>query len=234
MKNLLVLCLALFLSASAACAQSDLAPAYEKTFGNGIVLVSQSGMPARGKFDPAQFDYRDGKFFIPSGATAEFNVRTILPKGVTLGAALEKLKKEQSQNLKHHKTDYCVWKVWSSHEGGTLRANIKWPASLKDEPNWASPLEGFTSLDPEVYDWTAPGASYEGDFRTAFWSMMAASQPGEKLYVTFHVCFEYQVPGGQVESKWNSDKNKFEDVVSNGMIAYAYSEPLAASTVEFK
>jgi len=234
MNKLWALCLALFLSASAVSAQSDLDPAYAKTFGNGLVLVAQTGFPAKAQFDPAQFDYRDGKFFIPAGPTAEFNVRTLLPNGLTLGAALEKLKKEQAGNLKHHKADYCVWKVWSSHEGGTPRANITWPASLKDEPKWASPLEGFTSLDPEVYDWTAPGAKYEGDFRSAFWSMMAASKPGEKLYVSFHVCYEYEVPGGQVESKWNSDKNKFEDVVSNGMIGYAYSEPLAASTVEFK
>lgn len=234
MNKLWILCLALLLSASVVSAQSDLDPAYAKTFGGGLVLVAQTGFPAKAKFDPAQFDYRDGKFYIPAGPSAEFNVRTLLPKGMTLGSALEKLKKEQPDNLKYRKSDSCVYKVWSSYEGGQPRENITWPASLKDEPKWASPAEGFTTLEPEVYDWTAPGASYEGDFKSSFWSIMASSKPGEKLYVTFHVCYEYEVPGGQVESKWNADLKKFENVVSNGMIGYAYSEPLAASTVEFK
>lgn len=235
MRKFLILFIMVMLSTAGAFAQAELDPAYVKTFGNGIVLVSQSGFPLMAKYDKAQFDYRDGKFFIPSGPEAELQVRAILFKGMTLGEELKKLKKEQAENLKYHQKDYCAFKVWSTHdEGGNALENVKWPASIKDEPQWAEPKVGFSDLSEEVYGWFAPGVKYEGDFRSSFWSIMPASAPGQKLYITFHVCFEYQVPGGQVESKWNSVLERFENVTSNGMIGYAYSAPLAVSTVEFK
>ncbi|HAE37054.1 MAG TPA: hypothetical protein DCG57_00265 [Candidatus Riflebacteria bacterium] len=234
MKKLIVLSLMVLLSAVSVFAQDDLDPAYAKNFGRGIMLVSHVGLPTRAKCDMSMFDYRDGKFFIPAGAETAFNVRALLPEGVTLGSALEKVKKAQAENLQHHKEDLCFYKVWSSYQDGSPIENIKWPANLKEEPKWASSEDGYSSLLPDIYGWISAGMSYEGDFRSAFWDVMLTSQPGEKLYVTFHVGFEYQVPGGQIESKWNDVLQKFENVTSTGMIGYACSEPLAAATVEFK
>lgn len=234
MRKFCVLFLMVLLSAVSVFAQDDLDPAYAKTFGDSVVMVAQTGFPGRAKCDVSQFDFRDGKFFIPAGPTAELNVRAILPKGVTLGSALEKVKKEQATNLEHRTEDLCVYKVWSSYDSGSPIPDIKWPANLKETPKWASSQDGVTSLDPEVYSWVAPGAKYEGDFKSAFWSLMATSQPGQKLYITFHVGFEYKTPAGAVESKWNDVLRTWENVVSNGLIGYALSEPLAAATVEFK
>ncbi|OGK05311.1 MAG: hypothetical protein A2W80_16740 [Candidatus Riflebacteria bacterium GWC2_50_8] len=234
MKKLIVLSLMVLLSAVSVFAQDDLDPAYAKNFGGGIVLISQTGCPPRAKFDMSMFDYRDGKFFLPAGDQAQLNVRALLPQGVTLGSALEKVKKDEAANLQHHKEDLCFYKVWSSYDSGSPIENIKWPANLKELPKWASSTDGYSSLSPDIYGWVSAGMSYEGDFRSSFWSIMGSSVPGQKLYVTFHVGFEYQVPGGQVESKWNDVLQKFENVTSTGMIGYACSEPLAAATVEFK
>lgn len=235
MRKLGLLVLMMVLSVVSAFAQDDLDAAYMKTFGNGIILVSDKGIPPRAKCDPAQFDYRDGKFFISAGSEASINFRALLPAGTSLGAELEKVKKAQEANLQYHKEDLCIYKVWSTHDmGGTPLENVKWPTSLKEMPKWASSTDAYSSLEPDVYSWVAPGVSWDGDFRTSLFGLLSNSKPGQKLYVTFHVGFEYQTPSGQVESKWNDVLQKWENVTSNGMIGYAVSEPLAASTVEFK
>lgn len=235
MRKLGLLVLMMALSVVSVFAQDDLDAAYMKTFGNGIILVSDKGIPPRAKCDPAQFDLRDGKFFLSAGPEASINFRALLPAGTSLGAELEKVKKAQEANLQYRKEDLCVYKVWSTHDlGGTPHDNVKWPTSLKETPKWASSTDAYTSLDSEVYSWVAPGASWDGDFRASLVSILSNSKPGQKLYITFHVGFEYQTPAGQVESKWNDVLQKWENVTSNGLLGYALSEPLAASTVEFK
>ncbi|MEW6710213.1 MAG: hypothetical protein AB1403_10365, partial [Candidatus Riflebacteria bacterium] len=215
--------------------QDDLDAAYVKNFGHSVILVSDKGIPARAKCDMSQFDYRDGKFFIQSGPEANFAFRALLPGGTTLGAELEKVKKEQAANLQYHTEDLCVYKVWSSNdEGGTPVENVVWPTSLKETPKWASSKDGYTSLEPSVYSWIAPGVSWDGDFKSTYFGLMFTSKPGQKLYVTFHVGFEYKTPAGAVETKWNDVLQKWENVTSNGLSGYALSEPLAASTIEFK
>jgi hypothetical protein len=235
MRKLGLLVLMMALSVVSAFAQDDLDAAYMKTFGNGIILVSDKGIPPRAKCDPAQFEYRDGKFFITPGPTGSLNFRALLPAGTNLGAELEKVKKVQEANLQYRNEDLCIYKVWSTHDlGGTPHDNVKWPTSLKEMPKWASPVEAFTSLDPEVYPWVAPGVSWNGDFKSSLFGLLFNGKPGQKLYVTFHVGFEYKTPAGQVETKWNDVLQKWENVTSNGLIGYALSEPLAASTIEFK
>lgn len=235
MRKLGLLVLMMVLSVVSVFAQDDLDAAYIKTFGNGVILVSDKGIPPRAKCAPEQFDLRDGKFFISAGPEASVNFRALLPAGTSLGAELEKVKKAQEANLQYRKEDLCIFKIWSTHElGGIPHENVKWPTSLKEMPKWASPIETVTSLDPEVYSWVAPGVSWNGDFRSSLIATLLNSKPGQKLYVTFHVGFEYQTPAGQVESKWNDVLQKWENVTSNGLIGYAVSEPLAASTIEFK
>jgi len=52
--------------------------------------------------------------------------------------------------------------------------------------------------------------------------------------VAVSVGFKYQVGAGQTESKWNSNKNIFENVVSNGELAYEKSDPIVMGFIEFK
>ncbi len=235
MRKLGILFLMMLLSAVSVFAQDDLDQAYIKNFGNSIILVSGKGIPPRAKCDMSQFDYRDGKFFIPSGAEATMAFRAILPAGTNLGAELEKVKAAQKTNLEYRTEDLCIYKVWSScDDGGTPHDKVVWPTSLKEMPKWASSKDAYTSLEPEVYPWIAPGVSWDGDFRSAYYGLIYTSKPGQKLYVTFHVGFEYKTPAGAVESKWNDVLQKWENVTSNGLIGYAISEPLAASTIEFK
>lgn len=235
MRKLGLLVLMMALSVVSVFAQDDLDAAYIKTFGNGVILVSDKGIPPRAKCDPAQFDYRDGKFFITPGPTGSLNFRALITAGTNLGAELEKVKKVQEANLQYRKEDFCMYKVWSTHDlGGTPHDNVKWPTSLKEIPKWASPVEAFTSLEPEVYPWVAPGVSWDGDFKSSLFGLLFNGKPGQKLYVTFHVGFEYKTPAGQVETKWNDTLQQWENVTSNGLIGYAVSEPLAASTIEFK
>ncbi len=227
--------LLMLLSVVSVFAQDDLDPAYVKNFGNSIILVSDKGIPPRAKCDMSQFDYRDGKFFVAAGENSQLNFRAILPAGTNLGAELEKVKKLQEANAKYRTEDLCVYKVWSDHtDGGLPENNVKWPASLKETPKWAASKDAYTSLEEGIYSWIAPGVSWEGDFRTAYFGLLYSSKPGQKLYVTFHVGFEYKTPAGQAETKWNDVLQKWEEVTSSGLIGYALSEPLAASTIEFK
>ncbi|HNX77938.1 MAG TPA: hypothetical protein PLM07_15965 [Candidatus Rifleibacterium sp.] len=235
MRKLAVLFLMVLLSAVSVYAQDDLDQAYFKNFKPGTILVSSTAIPARAKCDVSLFDYRDGKFFIPAGAEGKLNVRALLADGATLGSALEKVKQQKNENLQYRTSDTCMYKVWCSHDqGGTPYDKVVWPTSLKDVPIWAGSTDATTSLEPEVYSWVAPGAAFEGDFRSSFWSLLLTSKPGQKLYITFHVGYEYKTPAGKTESKWNAVLQTWENVVSNGELGYVLSEPLAASTVEFK
>jgi len=236
MKHILACVLAFCALSVVSSFAGEIDDGYVKAFGRGIILVSQKGFIEKKTYDPSQFDFKNGVFRIPSGGEAELNVRAILPAGKTLGAELDKVKKTQAGNLKWHQGDYCGWRVWSSHEGSEnlVTAAKPWPKKLGDEPMWADSKDVYTALSADVRDWWAPGTRYEGDFRGAFFGLMATSQPGQKLYISFHVAFEYKTPGGEMQSKWDSDKNKFVQVESNGELGYALSEPLCAATVEFK
>lgn len=235
MRRLLIGFFALLAFAGTAFA-AELDEAYIKAFGRGTIMVAQTGFPAKLQYDPSMFDYKDGVFRIPAGDAASLNVRAILPAGITLGQALEKLKKERGENLNYHRRDFCAYRVWSSHDGDTNLVNEKhpWPKKLGDVPTWASPKVGMTELTSDVYDWTAPGAVYEGDFAIEFLGWLNNIKAGAKLYISFHVCYEYQTPGGATESKWNSVLGRFEQVISNGELGYVYSDPLCAVTVELK
>jgi len=46
------------------------------------------------------------------------------------------------------------------------------------------------------------------------------------------MAYEYSVPGGQTENKWNSILQRFEPVVSTGGVGYVFSNPIATCTVE--
>src|SRR3989339_1090316 len=74
-------------------------PKYYKAFGYGKVIASTNGYPAFGSYDPSQFDYRDGKFYM--SPTDTLDLRVLLPKG-----------KRMSNYVKEGGFSY--YKIWAS------------------------------------------------------------------------------------------------------------------------
>ncbi|MFA6431518.1 MAG: hypothetical protein WCV91_03970, partial [Candidatus Margulisiibacteriota bacterium] len=74
-------------------------PKYYKAFGYGKVLASNNGYPAFDTYDPSQFDYRDGKFYM--SPTDTLDLRVLLPKG-----------KKMSNYVKEGGFSY--YKIWAS------------------------------------------------------------------------------------------------------------------------
>jgi hypothetical protein len=83
MRNIALFCLFLCIAGSAAFADDvKLDPKFAETFGYGVVMASNNVIE-RDRYDPAAFDYRDGKFFVKSGKKPSLGIRFILPKGKT-------------------------------------------------------------------------------------------------------------------------------------------------------
>ncbi len=65
-------------------------PAYFKAFGYGTIAASIGGRPAYSTYDPSQFDFRDGIFYISADAI-RVDLRALLPQGQTYGSMLNAL-----------------------------------------------------------------------------------------------------------------------------------------------
>ena len=65
-------------------------PAYFKAFGYGSIAVSIGGRPSFDKYDPAQFDYQNGIFYVKAGAN-RLDLRALLPQGQTYESMMNAL-----------------------------------------------------------------------------------------------------------------------------------------------
>jgi hypothetical protein len=213
-------------------------PVYTQKFGYGIILASGKGFPAFTKCDETQFNFKDGKFFLEPGEATTIDLRAILPQGTTMGSLMTKLKAERGNNLSHKTNEFYVWEIWCSHDGEVdqVTDNYSWPASAKEIPAWGSPIvEVYQTYTAEVSSWASAGLTWEsngGNLQFQFGSNLHMAKPGYKYYIMLRMAYEYSVPGGQSESKWNSVLNRFENVVSEGGVGYVYSDPIASCTVE--
>lgn len=216
----------------------SLDPAYTQTFGYGIVLPSFDGFPQFVKYDAAQFNYKNGKFMFPVGEETTMDLRAILPQGTTVGSFITKLEKERPQNLNSKTNEFMVWTIWCWHPeiNGQPTDASKWPKTKTDIPLWAAPCaELMQSYDETVasrnttgLDWSPEGSN----LKFFIGSDLQSAVPGDKFYITFRVAYEYSVPGGQIEQKWNADLYIWEPRISTGGIGYVYSDPLAVGIVE--
>lgn len=208
-------------------------PGYAVTFGYGVVVASDKGYPAYGKFEAAQFRFESGKFLINAGPSGTLDLRAILPKGMTIGQAVDKMYAQRTENLKYKFEDILVFHIWFSHDSsGAELTNAKNPGPQKpaDVPTWASPREiGYTVTD-ESRSWIGAAARWD-EMKGELWEL-ARTKPGQKLYVAFRVGYKYKTPGGQMESKWDPDLKKFVMVPSQGLLGFEYGEPLAVCTIE--
>jgi hypothetical protein len=214
-------------------------PAYTQKFGYGVILASGKGFPTFTKYDETQFNFKDGKFFLEPGEATTIDLRAILPKGTTLGSLMNKLKTERGQNLSHKTNEFYVWEIWCSHDGekNQLTGNYTWPATKKEVPAWgpacAEAYQRYSAA--ENSSWASAGLAWAangGNLQYKFGINLHMSKPGYKYYIMLRMAYEYSVPGGQTENKWNSILNRFEPVVSTGGVGYVFSDPIATCTVE--
>lgn len=213
-------------------------PAYAKKFGYGVILASGKGFPALTKCDESQFNYKDGKFFLEPGESSTIDLRAILPQGTTMGSLMTKLKSERGKNLTHKTNEFYVWEIWCSHDGevNQVTDTYKWPTTKNEVPAWASScVSVYQNYDNSIASWTVAGLGWgtnDGNLQFNFGSKLHMGKPGYKYYIMLRMAYEYSVPGGQTENKWNSILQRFEPVVSTGGVGYVFSNPIATCTVE--
>jgi len=178
-----------FLSFSVA----DLDPAYIKAFGYGSICVSNNGYPAFATYDPSQFDFHDGKFFIK--AKTQFDLRVFLPEGKNYGDLINDFVKRKPHD-RDNRSDKIIWRVFASHDKNGNKIYEKFPPSpqemLSELSYMTSPKElCFASLNAmEVMDWKTSGVKWN-DNKTNLsmlcGSWLFAAKPGWQLYIVHTV-----------------------------------------------
>lgn len=119
--------LMLFIFLGLAADEPDLG--YMKAFGYGSVCVSGGGYPQFAKYDPAQFDFRDGKFYI--AAKTQFDLRAILPQGKTYGTLIDDFVKRKP-HARENREDKVIWRIFASHDKNGNKIYDKFPPAPGD------------------------------------------------------------------------------------------------------
>ena len=219
------------LSASVAFAEG-LDPAYGKTYGTGVILASEKDYPPYQKCDPTLVEFKKPTSYLPVGAS-KFDLRVIWPQGQDAAKMMAKLKAARPQNLKYQDGyDQVFFEFWVSHEdsGTPIPEASKWPTKVSERPKGPPRHEANLNLPDDP---VTAGIKWM-DLSSGLYSWLPAAQPGWKIYVAASVGFKYMVGAGQTESKWNSNKNIFENVVSDGALGYEKSDPIVMGIIEFK
>jgi hypothetical protein len=172
---------------------ADPDPAYIKAFGYGSICVSGNGYPEFATYNPAQFDFHDGKFFIE--AKTQFDLRVFLPQGKTYGDLMNDFLRRRP-HAKDNRTDKVIWRIFASHDKDGNKIYAHFPPSneemLSELSYITSPKEiCFSPLDEtDVAGWKTSGATWS-DQKT-YLSMMCYNwlfnaQPGWQLYIVHTV-----------------------------------------------
>lgn len=225
----------LFLFVFTAAISEDPDPAYNKAFGYGVIIASGKGYPAFEKYDPSQFDFRNGKFYISAGEDATIDLRVFSPKGTSDGTFVEQLKKADPEKYKTKKNDFTIWQVWASHdkEGNELfSADKPWPSKLADVPAW-SPImsQRNTFDDADSYTWNSSGCKWE-DSKSMLKSYLVNAKPGYKFYVIYSVGFDYVAGVG--EETFIDKETKQKKTVKVDIEKKIFGPPIAVCTIEIK
>lgn len=210
---------------------------YIKTFGYGSIIVSGMGYPGIDYYNSARVDYKDGVFHVKGGKTGTIDMRQILPQETTIGSIQEKLLLDTPVNAKHITHNVQVWVMWSSSDRDadpTITDKTVWPAH-NEIPPWKSLGEFIFVTRDEYKNDTTSGFSWdaipEGESKKALQKIFVSASAGTKLYVIFHLGYEYKVPKGETESLWNGSAMKWEDHPSDGEIGYVLSGVLSSATI---
>ena len=165
-------------------------PGYIKAFGNGSICVSQNGYPKFGSYDPSQFDFRDGKFYISKNT--KFDLRAFLPEGKTYSDLINDFLKRKPHDP-GNRENKIIWRVFASHDMEGKKIFTKWPPLPEDMEGivtyMTSPKElcfSTVNVVDEVLPWITSGVTW-GDDKTNL-SMLCGNwlsnaQPGWQLYI---------------------------------------------------
>lgn len=209
--------LIVLLSVSISGFAADLDPAYQQFFKPGTIAVSSRGMPSKAKFDEKQFEYRDGRFFIPLKEDVSLDLRAILPLGKTLGSAFSAVVGEFKKEAETSDYHAISWRIWRSHDEQGIElvsASAPWPVNLADIPAFAKPVAAHTDmLSEESMAWNSAALSWSRCFVNDLKPVLKTAKPGHRLYILMTVGFETK------------------DVASKTIMIH--SDPLAAATIEF-
>jgi hypothetical protein len=172
---------------------ADLDPAYIKAFGYGSICVSGNGYPQFATYDPTQFDFHDGKFFIQ--AKTQFDLRVFLPEGKTYGDLMTDFLRRKP-HAKDNRTDKVIWRIFASHDQKGNKIYAHFPPSpeemLSELSYFTSPKElCFSPLDEmDVSGWKTSGVTWSDD-KTHLLMLCSnwinAAQPGWQLYIVHTV-----------------------------------------------
>jgi len=185
-------------------------PSYFTAFGYGSIAASIKGVPAFGKYDPSQFDFQNGVFYISKDATC-LDLRALLPQGQTYGSMLTALFKAKSDLLKDKKDDGSIyWYAWSSHDYDGTRKYPEWKQGsphpdYHDKQVWQAPV----NIEP-AKTWVSSAYFCEEDGLSSLkvdvintWLKLA--KPGYQLYILNTVGFQRWV---KEASYWDYGQGK--------------------------
>lgn len=207
---------------------ADLDPKYIEAFGYGSICVSNSGFPQKAFYNPGQFDFRDGKFFVDAGGT--INLRAMLPRGKTYNDLLQSFNKTHKDFAKMTE-EQVYWKIYSSHDpvGNVLFA--KWPADASKMLHENKPLCFIQFKTPsDLRSWNSSGVNWDdtenNDLQRDVGMWLSNAQPGWQLYILHTVGFRRDCP-----------EDKYWDIAQGKEIiptAFEMAAPFAFCIVEVK
>ncbi|MHC1738469.1 MAG: hypothetical protein AB9882_10705 [Ignavibacteriaceae bacterium] len=206
---------------------ADLDPAYIKAFGYSAMCVSKNGVPDKTKYDPSQFEFRDGKFFVDAGG--RIDLRVFLPKGKLYKDILDGFNKKHREYSKVDE-DLLYWKIYASHDVVGNRLFEKWessPAKQMDQSNQICYIKFDTN---NSRDWDGSAVKWDdtenNDLQRDVGIWLRMAQSGWQLYIIHTVGFRRNCPEN---SYW--DYNQGRTVTP---IAFETAPPIAYAIVEVK
>ncbi len=221
-KGFLLLTFILFILGIAYAMDYD--PQYAKTYGTGIIIASDKGLPLRDKFDKNQVEFKNGVSYVKGGAGSNFNFRAFLKDGKDYNFYMAKLKKGYAADKIVEGSERILVTFWVSHSFRGDKELEKWPVKLSDGDHLEGGGLGHIDFDiSEVMYYKDTGADYENittNFDGAFENWLVNAKPGYKMYMQLRITLVVNTEWDPFAQKWNT--------------MLCQSEPLAAGTAEFK
>jgi hypothetical protein len=223
LRNAAILLLAL--SAQALAQSLDFDKGYLTTFGWGTSVVSQDRYPAKDKYEPELFHYKNGVFMITAGENVDLHCRHLLKDGKTYGQYLNALKKSTQKKVATRKDDYLRTLIYVSHDESSRQLYTKWPSSINELPQWKE-LAVHESNVGDATNWFTTRFSMKENRAdmTSLISWLKKARPGWRIYILHMAGYTREAP----ELKY-WDKAELKWMIP---LEYVDSEPLSVATIE--
>lgn len=224
LKRFYTVCTSILILLSAAYA-ADYDKQYSKTYGTGIIIVSDKGLPLRNKFDKSQINFKNGISYIKSGEGANLNFRAFLKDAKDFNYYLSKKKKEYKADKIVEGSEKIVVTFWVSHSASGEKQIENWPVKLEDGEHLGNDSRlgsvNYDLSDCMDYkdvgsDWEHISRGFDGDLQ----NWIANAKPGYKIYMSLNLSLV-------VNDKWDPINQEW-------ITLYCQTAPLAAGTVEFQ